>query len=140
MNKILISGIIGISVLAVFMFSAETKIVQNNQTESNESQNKAKQTIIKDIGQSIRDQDNTQQSLSSHKDDEEAGFNFTPYITKEMADEIRPYTSRSNDGLEVKTDSNGNEYVDLKKRWSHATISVVDENGVKHTGEWAPDK
>jgi ABC-type Zn2+ transport system substrate-binding protein/surface adhesin len=71
----------------------------------------------------------------SHSD---ADFDFTPYVSKEMADEIRPYTSRSTKGLEVKMDEDGHEYVDLKKRWSHATISVIDENGVKHTGEWAP--
>jgi len=76
--------------------------------------------------------------LTHEHEGDEAGFDFTPYVSKEMADEIRPYTSRSHKGLEVKADQDGNEYVDLKKRWSHATISVVDENGVKHTGEWAP--
>jgi hypothetical protein len=73
---------------------------------------------------------------ADHKDDTD--FDFTPYVSKEMADEIRPYTSRKSSDLEVKLDASGREYVDLKKRWSHATISVVDENGVKHTGEWAP--
>jgi hypothetical protein len=91
--------------------------------------------------QSDKAEYNFQSPYSGHSqsyNDGEAGFDFTPYVSKKMADEIRPYTSRSTKGLEVKVDNDGNEYVDLKKRWSHATVSVIDENGKKHTGEWAP--
>ena len=77
------------------------------------------------------------EKIMSHED---KGFDFTPYISNGMAEEIRPYTSRDTTDLDVEVDNDGNEYVDLKKRWSHATVSVIDENGVKHTGEWAPKK
>lgn len=68
----------------------------------------------------------------------EKNFDFTPYVHKEMVEEVARYTSRDKDGLEIEVNNDGTEVVDLKRRWSHATISVLDEKGEKHTGEWAP--
>ena len=136
MNKIIIIAVAGISIVAAFMIFPNAQVMQHNQTESDDSLHNSEQAITTE---SAAGDTHTQQTVSTHKDNHEAGFNFSPYVSKEMADEIRPYTSRSTKGLEVKIDKDGHEYVDLKKRWSHATISVVDENGVKHTGEWAPD-
>lgn len=74
----------------------------------------------------------------SHQHETMNGFKFDNYVSEEMAEELRAVTSRDSSDLPVQKDTDGHEYVDLKKRWSHATISVIDEDGKKHTGEWAP--
>lgn len=81
----------------------------------------------------------SQHSHNSSTKNDSAVFDFTPYVTPEMAEEIRPYTSRKSSDLVIKIDAEGREYVDLKKRWSHATIVVKDKEGNKHSGDWAPE-
>lgn len=136
MNKLLVGAALGIVILALLIVSPSSNIEKNNSAESNRNLN---QPITTKQSEPIKSHDHSNHNLMNEKDSKEVGFDFTPYVSEEMADEIRPYTSRSTQGLQVKVDQDGNEYVDLKKRWSHATISVVDENGVKHTGEWAPE-
>jgi hypothetical protein len=139
MNKQLIAGAAIVSI-AVIIWLVPTSHINIENTESNQNYtdlNNADKSDPVPVSKNSH-MEKADSQLNSNHTDGEVGFDFTPYISQDMADEIRPYTSRSHKGLEVKIDKDGNEYVDLKKRWSHATVSVVDENGVKHTGEWAP--
>lgn len=148
MNKLSLLIIAGIGLLAITLLISkfdQTDITHQQDASSSEhhtekannSSQKMAQNKKREHHEKSQPQNHPQGHSHSH-DDSEAGFDFTPYVSKKMADEIRPYTSRSMKGLEAKVDADGNEYVDLKKRWSHVTVSVVDENGKKHTGEWAP--
>jgi len=73
----------------------------------------------------------------SHKETQEEPFDFGKYLTYEQKMEIYKRTNRKTDDLPVEMDSHGNEYVDLKGRFDTVHVSVVDENGVTHTGEYA---
>lgn len=139
MNKLLIGLTIVISGIAIYYFETNRKVAQIQSSQVSNHQSNTEENFKRD-SDLLENTDYFIDSKSSKKSNNDAaGFDFTPYVSKEMADEIRPLTSRSLDGLNIKMDKDGHEYVDLKKRWSHATISVVDENGEKHTGEWSPE-
>lgn len=149
MNKFSIFTIVGISLLTITVMTHQSRLIElvDLQVDTHNKQNN--KSVIGNLNEQKHIENANNKSFASahsqvqlnhdaHKHDAVTDFDFTPYVSKEMADEIRPYTSRRMDGLQVEVDKNGNEYVNLKKRWSHVTISVVDEDGVKHTGEWAP--
>ncbi len=71
---------------------------------------------------------------------QEESFDFGKYLTYEQKMEIYKSTNRKTGDLPVEMDSHGNEYVDLKGRFDTVHVSVVDENGVTHTGEYALTK
>lgn len=64
-------------------------------------------------------------------------FDFEPHLTIEQKKELYHVTNKSHKGLVVEVDKNGIDSVDLKKRFSHAHVSVIDENGIKRTGEYS---
>jgi len=69
-----------------------------------------------------------------------ANVDFSKYITDEyQIEEIRAITSRKADDLPVEVLANGISTVNLKNRWSTVHVVVVDEDGNKQIGEWAPN-
>lgn len=139
MNKLQIGLTVVTCAITLFFLAQNNKILTRQSSQESERQSITEKHGNNSSKLSEQDNHDVDSAINTHKHNDEAGFDFTPYVSKEMADEIRPYTSRSHDGLNVKMDKDGHEYVDLKKRWSHATISVIDENGEKQTGEWAPE-
>ncbi len=140
MNK-KISFVAILSALVLFSWVAFKPNKDANSTPQTVSQKSA--TVVDPLAQTdlkaATKLDDHHQHNSSNKNDDKA-FDFTNFVTPEMVQELRPLTSRKSSDLEIKKDADGREYVDLKKRWSHATIVVKDKEGNKHSGDWAPEK
>lgn len=131
--------------LAIYFNSDSPSIIVNNTSSDIPSQVKIGADDLQKLKEMAKinglkmkeNHNNEENSNYGHSHDD---VDFGKYLTKEQKNELYEVTNRSHDGLVVEVLEDGSEVVDLKKRFSHAHVSVIDENGVKRTGEYSQTK
>jgi hypothetical protein len=153
MNKQLIFGLVCTAVAAVLIaFSLNDgnvvtpKAPSTTQNTSNQAQPQGQAPVSHaqmDEALSIAEKYGlpVKKAHISHDSHEKATVDFGKYLSQKQKEEIWQATNKDSTGLDVEIDPvDGREVVNLKGRFDHVNVSVIDENGTVHSGEWAPSK
>jgi hypothetical protein len=137
----LISIIFLVSMTGLYFYFQENNLKnQSNEAEKSSEtpsisniQMKKLSAIAKKNNLLLNKKSETTTDVVHHTDE---NFDFEPHLSRAQKIELYDVTNRRTKGLVVETNEDGFSTVDLKKRFSHAHISVM-KDGVKVTGEYS---
>lgn len=141
MKLLSIIFLVAVAVLGLYFYDQETTApiqptttgVEKETSNISPSQMSILNSIAEKNGLVVNKASNVTNDVHQHSD---ADFDFKSHLTREQKLELYNITNRRHEGLVVEVDENGISTVDLKKRFSHAHVSVF-KDGVKRTGEYA---